>query len=92
MNWTAEKITELRLGLGWSVADFSRRFGATCATVQSWESGAAQPTADDLQQLDFLSFHLKNYSDTIEAQAQAEAAISTYNFEQIHRQNIKNNN
>lgn len=88
MNWSAEKITELRLGLGWSVADFSRRFGATCATIQSWEAGQSIPTADDLRQLDFLSFHLTSYSDAIEAQPQADTAILNNNYEQVHRKII----
>ncbi|MEK6555473.1 MAG: hypothetical protein AABZ31_09545 [Bdellovibrionota bacterium] len=86
MNWSAEKITELRLCLGWSVADFSRRFGATSATIQSWEAGQSLPTADDLRQLDFLSFHLTSYSDVIEAQPKADAVILNNNYEQVHRE------
>ena len=92
MNWSAANITELRLSLGWSVAEFSRRFGATSAIIQSWEAGQATPSVDDLRQLDFLSFHLKSYSDTIQSQPQADTAILDNNYEQVHRQNIHNKN
>lgn len=85
MKWTSQSIIELRLQLGWSVAEFSRRFGVPAKTVQSWENNSQSPTADDLRQLDFLSFQSKGYSEALAEQAQAEALINSENYEQIHR-------
>ena len=86
MKWTSEKITELRLQLGWSVADFARRFGVKSETVSGWESGEKSPTPDDCRQLEFLSFQNLNYNESLRAQAQAEALISENNYEQIYRE------
>ena len=89
MKWTSENITELRLSLGWSVADFSRRFGVASAVVQAWEAGQAAPSSDDLRQLDFLSFHSQSYRDVIAAQPQADSLLIDQNFEQIYRRDLK---
>lgn len=88
MSWSAEKIQNLRLGLGWSSADFSRRLGVTCEVVQSWEAGKAAPTQDDIQQIERLSFYLDSYSSVLERQSTAEPILKSNNFDQIHRSDL----
>lgn len=89
MEWTAENIRVLRLGLGWSRADFSRRLGCAVDTVIEWEKGTLSPTADDARQLERLVFYLDSYSEVIERQAQAEPLLRDLQLEQIHRERIK---
>lgn len=88
MGWSAEKIQQLRLGLGWSAADFSRRLGVMSEVVQSWEAGKSQPTSDDIRQIERLSFYLDSYSSVLERQSTSENILATNNFEQVHRSDL----
>ncbi len=47
--WTKERIKDLRLRLGWSVAEFSRRLGCVADLVIDWEKGLITPSPDDLK-------------------------------------------
>jgi ribosome-binding protein aMBF1 (putative translation factor) len=89
MEWTATHIQTLRLGLGWSRADFSRRLGCAVETIEEWEKGRLSPTADDARQLERLIFYLDTYSEVIERQAQAEPHLRDLQLEQIHRTELK---
>lgn len=88
MSWSAERIKELRLGLGWSAADFSRRLGTTSEAVMNWEAGQSKPTTDDLRQIERLSFYLESYSSVLERQSTSESVLALNNFEQIHRNDL----
>jgi transcriptional regulator with XRE-family HTH domain len=89
MEWTAENIRTLRLGLGWSRADFSRRLGCPVDTIMEWEKGALSPTVDDSRQLERLVFFLDSYCEVIERQSVAESALLEQRLEQIHRNDLK---
>lgn len=78
MIWKAEKIKELRLRLGWSKAEFARRFGGTVDLISAWESGEHTPTTDDIDQFETLSMQISEYSN--------ELKISS-----LCRQNMKEN-
>lgn len=88
MSWSAQKIQQLRLGLGWSAADFARRLGVSCETVISWEAAMSAPTPDDLRQIERLAFYLDSYSSVLERASSSEALLATHNFEQVHRSDL----
>lgn len=83
-KWTAENIRSLRLRLGWSVADFARRFGSLNDLVNRWEAGEAVPTGQDRLQLEKLEFHLESSCDHMSRQPAAEQMLKTAGVEQIH--------
>lgn len=60
MNWTGEKIKELRLRLGWSQAEFARRLGCRQQTVSEWETNIYQPQNAYSQLLDRFFDQLLN--------------------------------
>lgn len=60
MNWTGEKIKELRLRLGWSQAEFARRLGCRQQTVSEWETNIYQPQNAYSQLLDRFFDELLN--------------------------------
>jgi transcriptional regulator with XRE-family HTH domain len=86
--WTKEHIKDLRLRLGWSVAEFSRRLGCVADLVIAWEKGANNPSPDDLIQIEHLSFQITNYNMHIEKESKAEAFLNASAFEQVHRSQL----
>ncbi len=88
MSWSPEKIQQLRLGLGWSAADFSRRLAVSCEAVIAWECGMGSPTPDDLRQIERLAFYLDSYSSLLERASSSEALLATNNYEQVHRNDL----
>lgn len=83
-KWAAEEIKNLRLRLGWPAAEFARYFGAKSDLIINWERGAIAPTAQDILQLDRLSFHAESYSQQIERQPAADRCLGEMGREQIH--------
>jgi transcriptional regulator with XRE-family HTH domain len=88
-KWTAEEIKTLRLRLGWSAADFSRRFGCLSDVVLAWEKGAQHPSPDDILQMDRLEFHLENYCEQMSRGPKADEVLSTFKLEQIHQDSLR---
>jgi len=83
-NWTAEEIKCLRLRLGWSAADFARRFGCISNQVLAWERGDSAPSPDDVLQLHRLQMHVESYSEQLQREPLAEHVIKLSGCEQIH--------
>lgn len=44
-DWTADKIRNLRLELGWSQVEMAHATGVTRNAVTAWETGKRSPTA-----------------------------------------------
>lgn len=86
--WTAEKIKMLRLRLGWSAADFSRRFGCTCEVTIDWERGLRSPSPDEMMQLNRLEFYLESYSDQVARGPVADFAMSAMCLQQIYQNDV----
>lgn len=83
-EWTADRIRSLRLRLGWSAADFARRFGCLSNLIMDWEKGAQRPSSDDCLQLHKLSLHVELYSEQMQRAPLAEEVLRTGGFEQVH--------
>lgn len=87
-TWTAQKIKSLRLRLGWSSADFSRRFGCTCEVTMDWERGVCPPTPTDILQLNRLEFYLESYCEQIARSPVADFAMSSRHLQQIYQNDV----
>lgn len=87
-SWTAEEIKKLRLRLGWSAADFSRRFGCTSDVVLKWERGAQSPSPEDIMQLSRLEFYLESYSEQMARGPVADIALSAMRLNQIYENDV----
>ena len=87
--WTAEKIKSLRQQLGWSAADFSRRFGCDLEIVNQWERGEKSPSPEHIRQFESLAFHMDSISEQIQLRPQAEQFLTSNGIEQIHRDQLK---
>ncbi len=83
-EWGAEEIRSLRLRLGWSAADFARRFGCLSQLVSDWERGTQVPTSDDILQLQRLSLYVDSYSEQVQRGPVAEQVLKSGGFEQVH--------
>ncbi len=83
-KWSAEKIKSLRLRLGWSAADFARRFGCTSDVIMEWEKGTLPPSPEDLMQFDRLEFYLESYSEQVSRGPIADFALNTLRLNQIY--------
>ncbi len=86
--WTAEEIKSLRLRLGWSAADFARRFGCTSEMIMDWERGAMSPSPDDVLQLSRLEFHLESYCEQVVRGPVADVALSALKLNQIYKYDV----
>lgn len=87
-QWTAEQIKNLRLRLGWSAADFSRRFGCDSNLILDWERGVHTPSPNDIIQFQQLEFYLNNYCEQVSRGPAAEQLLKELKIEQIHLQEI----
>jgi transcriptional regulator with XRE-family HTH domain len=87
-KWSAGEIKILRLRLGWSTADFSRRLGCTSQTITSWELDLAAPTADDERQLDRLAFYIESYSQQLAIEPLAEIFLREEGLCQVHQEQV----
>jgi len=83
-KWTAIEIKGLRLRLGWSAADFSRRFGCLSDVILNWEKGVQTPSSDDERQLDRLAFYLESYCEMVLREPIAEQVLKAEGLDQIH--------
>ncbi len=82
--WSGDEIRSLRLRLGWSAADFARRFGCLSDQIMNWEKGAAQPSSEDRLQLMKLSIYVDSYSEQMQRAPIAEEVLRSGGFEQVH--------
>jgi len=46
-----ERITEMRIGLGWSRARVAKLVGTNSRSVENWESGISMPSIENLLKL-----------------------------------------
>jgi transcriptional regulator with XRE-family HTH domain len=90
-RWTSAEIKNLRLRLGWSIAEFSRRMGVMPDMVEKWEVGSGQATPDDVLQLERLAFHVEGYSEQTSRNAKCEVLMNSQSLEQVHESDVAKN-
>ena len=88
MKWTPSKLRELRIGLGWSAAQLSRRLGFPVKTVLDWEAGRGEPSEDVAQELDQLEFHRDDCARHTSEAPKAEKSMKDQGLSQIDRRSL----
>lgn len=83
MNWTARKIQQLRLELGWSQAELGRRLGVASNKVAAWEVGMNIPSSDVLHNMDRLAVNLREYNSRLKRSSMAEGFLKAKALNQI---------
>ena len=88
--WTSERVKQLRLKLGWSMVDLSRRLSCSIDELREMEAGKERPLKEHLLQLDALLFQLETYNEQMRRSSQADQAMNDAGFVQIHKKDLKN--
>lgn len=83
MNWTGDKIKDLRLRLGWSQAELARRLGCRQQTVSEWETGVYLPQNAYSQLLERLLSGLEPAAAQTRARPLAEAVMKNLGVNQV---------
>ncbi|MCB0341858.1 MAG: hypothetical protein H6626_14705 [Pseudobdellovibrionaceae bacterium] len=83
MNWSPEKIRELRLRLGWDLCQFSRRLGVDTEIVRSWEQGEERPYKECLREMNQLHMYAEQNSEHTACQPLADTLMQEYSLDQI---------
>ena len=81
--WTANRIKDLRRGLGWSQAELARQLGCRQQTVSEWETNAYQPQNAYSQLLEKLLFDLESQNHITKVSPVAESVMTDLGMSQI---------
>jgi transcriptional regulator with XRE-family HTH domain len=90
MSFKGHEIRKLRQRLGWSLAEMARQMGCSTELVSQWELNAANPDADSLNQLRYLSVYVETYSDQISQQPFAEQEMEDRRVSQLTYRELLN--
>lgn len=88
-NWSGEKIRTLRLGLGWSQAEFARRLGCRQQTVSEWETNVYIPQNAYSQLLDRIYEEAMDLRGHVAQVPQAETFMKNMKVSQISKAEIE---
>ena len=88
MNMSHEDIRTLRQRLGWSMAEMARQMGCTTDLIQTWESGAAKPDIDALNQLHYLHYHVELKSNQVAQSPIAEREMESRKMAQLTNRDL----
>lgn len=89
MEWTSEKIRELRRRMGWSQSDLARRLHCESVTVASLEKGNSQPESSVTQILEMLFNQAELSAYEMTQTCQAEAALNERALESIDLRSLE---
>ena len=84
MMWNGEQIREVRLRLGWTVAEMSRRLGCSEVQVKALEANQVFPDAEVSSALQHLAHHVENNSEQLKRSAQSEEKLKGLGVDQVH--------
>lgn len=83
MSMSGKEIRILRQRLGWSLAEMARQMGGSVELVNSWETNAAQPDSESLNQLKYLKDYVDLNSDYISNTPAVEIEIAERGLAQL---------
>lgn len=83
MDWDCQQIRGLRLRLGWSAAELSRRLGCSVELVLCWEKSEGRPDAEVFNQLSFLVAYVEQNALLLTQIPLAEAVMEREHLAQI---------
>ena len=89
MEWTSERIRELRRRMGWSQSDLARRLHCERGTVANLEKGQSKPESSITQILEMLFNQAELSAYEISQNCQAEAALRERALESIDLRSLE---
>lgn len=89
MEWTSDRIRELRRRMGWSQSDLARRLHCESGTVANLEQGQAKPESSITQILEMLFNQAELSAYEMTQTCQAEAALKERALESIDRSSLE---
>lgn len=87
-NWSAESIKHLRLRLGYSRSDLSRRLAVSLAEVISWEGGNLIPPPAVSRLLDVLLRHCDESTSELCLLPRADIIMDNSKLTQLEREDF----
>lgn len=83
MDWTTERIRQLRQRMGWSQCELARRLRVDLVEVSAWESGSGKPLAAEIQTLEFLSLQAEGSAEELASTPLSEILANESGSEQV---------
>ena len=87
-DFTPAQISDLRLRLGQSRADFARAFDVAVELVFGWENGSTKPTSGQRSYMVRLGQHAEEYSEKTALRPALECALRDRKIGQIHTDDV----
>jgi DNA-binding transcriptional regulator YiaG len=87
-EYSPAQISDLRLRLGQSRADFARAFDISLDLVFAWENGSAKPTIGQRSYMVRLGQHAEEYSEKTSLRPALECALRDRKIGQIHTDDV----
>lgn len=91
MEITASQVKNLRLRLGWSLAEMARQMGCTVEIISAWESGKIDPDPEAKNQISYLETYVETYNDKIAQKPMAEREMEDRMLSQLTHQDFSSN-
>jgi len=88
MEWTGEKIRQLRRRMGWSQSDLARRLSCESGAVEAWEKNSAEPSDNVSQLLEILFNQAELAAYDITQGCMSEKHLLEQNLESIDLRDI----
>lgn len=85
-----QDIRNLRLRLGWSMAEMGRRMGCTAEVVLSWEEGRQSPDSDVMNQMVYLDSYTVTYNERVSQTPIAEKMMDEDRLSQLTHRDLIN--
>ncbi|MCB0414093.1 MAG: helix-turn-helix transcriptional regulator [Bdellovibrionales bacterium] len=90
VEWSGAKIKELRLSLGWSVAELARRLSCSTDLICEWERSDSQPDQEMKVQLNSLQMIVEKNRELVSKRVQAEFLMVQEGLDQVHHDDLDN--
>ncbi len=88
MEWTKEKMRELRLRMGWSQSDLARHLEVDSQTINQIERGLSIDIDNLRSKLTFYWRQAESISDEVQMSALAEKTLEAHNLNQLFQSEL----
>lgn len=89
MEWTKERVRELRLRMGWSQSDLARHLQVEVGTINKLENGLKVEFDCVRSQLTLFWRQAESISDEVQYSALAEKMIEDHNLSQLFQSELQ---
>lgn len=88
MSWSPQQIRNLRLRLGWSLAEFGRHLGGSVREVQLWENGELNIQPEKINLLIQLVAQVERNAQRLQQEPMAEMVMERDALAQVTHDHI----